>query len=74
MSLDGQIIIIYAGTNGFADQVPLEQMRAWEVALLRFMERSYPEVGRDIIEKKRLTDENTARLRSALDAFKETWQ
>jgi F-type H+-transporting ATPase subunit alpha len=74
MSLDGQIIIIYAGTNGFADQVPLEQMRAWEVALLRFMERSYPEVGRDIIEKKRLTDENTARLRSALDAFIETWQ
>jgi F-type H+-transporting ATPase subunit alpha len=74
MSLDGQIIVIYAGTNGFADQVPLEQMRAWEVALLRFLERSYPEVGRDIIEKKRLTDENTARLRSALDAFKDTWQ
>ncbi len=74
MSLENQIIIIYAGTNGYADQVPLEQMRSWEVALLRFMERSYPEIGRDIIEQKRLTDENTPKLRSALDAFKASWQ
>ena len=74
MSLENQIIVIYAGTNGYADQVPLEQMRAWEVALLRFMERSYPEIGREIIEKKRLTDEATPKLRDALEAFKASWQ
>jgi F0F1-type ATP synthase alpha subunit len=35
MSLENQVIVIFAGTNGFADKVPLEQMRAWEVELLR---------------------------------------
>ncbi len=74
MSLENQVIVIYAGTNGYADQVPLEQMRAWEVALLRFMERSFPEIGRDVIENKRLTDENVQKLRSALDSFNATWQ
>ncbi len=74
MSHENQIIVIYAGTNGYADQVSLEQMRTWEVSLLRFMERSYPEIGRDIFEKKRLTDETTPKLRAALEAFTASWQ
>ncbi|MCI0518639.1 MAG: F0F1 ATP synthase subunit alpha [Chloroflexi bacterium] len=73
MSLANQVTVIFAGTQGFADNVPLERMRAWEVALLRFMETSYPEIGKDIEEKKRLTDETQASLRSALEAFAQTW-
>jgi F-type H+-transporting ATPase subunit alpha len=74
MSLENQVIVIYAGTQGFADRVPLDRMRAWEQALLRFMETSHPEVGRDISEKKRVTDENIAALRAALEEFTHTWQ
>jgi F-type H+/Na+-transporting ATPase subunit alpha len=74
MSLENQIMVIYAGTNGYADQVSLEQMRTWELALLRFMERSYPEISRDIIDQKRLTDENTSKLRGAFEAFQASWQ
>jgi F-type H+-transporting ATPase subunit alpha len=74
MSLENQVIVIFAGTQGFADQVPLDRMRAWEQALLRFMETSHPEIGRDIAEKKRITDENVAALRSALEEFTLTWQ
>jgi F-type H+-transporting ATPase subunit alpha len=48
-------------------------MRPWELALLRFMETSYPEIGKDIAEKKRITEENMAKLRSALDAFTSTY-
>jgi F-type H+-transporting ATPase subunit alpha len=73
MSLENQIIVIFAGTNGFADKIPLDQMRAWETGLLRFIEASYPEIGRDIAEKKRITDETQASLRSALDAYNATW-
>jgi F-type H+-transporting ATPase subunit alpha len=68
------IMVIFAGTQGFADKVPLERMRAWEQSLLRFMETSHPEIGRDIAEKKRISDENIAALRSALDEFAHTWQ
>jgi F-type H+-transporting ATPase subunit alpha len=73
MSLASQISVIFAGTQGFADNVPLERMRAWEVALLRFIDTSYPEIGKDIEEKKRLTDETQAVLRTALEAFSQTW-
>jgi F-type H+-transporting ATPase subunit alpha len=74
MSLENMIMVIFAGTQGFADKVPLERMRAWEQSLLRFMETSHPEIGRDIAEKKRISDENIAALRSALDEFAHTWQ
>ncbi len=73
MSLESQVMVIYAGTRGFADQVSLERMRAWEQALLRYMETSHPDVGKDIAEKKRITDENEPRLRSALEAFGSVW-
>jgi F-type H+-transporting ATPase subunit alpha len=74
MSIENMVMVIYAGTQGFADQVPLDRMRAWEAALLRYMETSHPEVGRDIAEKKRITDENITALRSALDQFTQSWQ
>jgi len=74
VSLSNQVITIYAGTNGYADGVPLERMRAWETALVRFMETSYPEIGKDIAEKNIIVEETEQKLRIALDAFKSTWQ
>jgi F-type H+/Na+-transporting ATPase subunit alpha len=74
MSVENQVIEIFAGTQGYADKVPLDRMRAWEADLLRFMDSSNPEIGRDIAEKKRLTPENEQKLREALDAFSVTWQ
>ncbi len=74
MSLENQIIVIFAGTNGFADAVPVERMRAWEVALLRYMDNSHPEIGKEIAEKKQITEDTETRLRAVLDTFKTTWQ
>jgi F-type H+-transporting ATPase subunit alpha len=74
MSLENQVMLIYAGTQGFADKVPLDRMRAWEVSLLRYLETSHPELGKDVTEKKRLTDETMAKLRVALESFNNTWQ
>jgi len=73
MSLENQVVVIYAGTNGFADGVAIERMRAWETALVRYMETSHSEIGRDISEKKRITDDNETKLRAALETFKSTW-
>ena len=74
MSLENQVLVIFAGTQGYADKVPLDRMRAWETALLRYLEASYPEIGKDIAENKRITDETMAKLRSVLDSFTSTWQ
>jgi F-type H+-transporting ATPase subunit alpha len=74
MSLQDQVIVLFAGTNGYADQVPLTNMAQWQTDLLKFMEASHPEVGRDITEKKMITDSNRASMIKALDAFRHTWQ
>ncbi len=74
MSLDDQVVVIFAGTQGYSDKVSLERMRAWETALLRFMQSSYPEISKDIAVNNRITDETMPKLRSALDAFTSTWQ
>ena len=74
MSLADQVIVILAGTNGMADQVPVDRMATWQVDLLRFMESSHPEIGREIGEKKIITDENRGRLMEALQTFRDTWR
>jgi F-type H+-transporting ATPase subunit alpha len=74
MSLADQVIVLFAGTNGYADQVPVGSMAQWQADLLKFMDTSYPEIGRDITEKKMITDSTRASMAKALDAFRHTWQ
>jgi F-type H+-transporting ATPase subunit alpha len=74
MSLSDQVIAMFAGTNGYADQVPVGSMAKWQGDLLRFMESSYPEIGRDITEKKAINDSARSNMIKALDAFRNSWQ
>ncbi len=74
VSLANQVMTIYAGTNGFADDVPLDRMREWEEALSRYLETSHPEIGRVIEEHGRLADDTEEKLRTALDSFRSTWR
>ena len=67
------VMALFAGTNGFADSVPIDRMKKWESDLVRYMDRSHPEVGKDIAHNKRITEETEKKLRSALDSFKSTW-
>ena len=73
-SLKDQVIIMFAGTQDFATEVNLEDMRRWEVELLRYMETSHPAIGKAITDEKRITDDTEAKLRQALETFKSTWQ
>jgi F-type H+/Na+-transporting ATPase subunit alpha len=63
----------FAGTNGYADNVPLEKMGQWQADLIRYMATSHPEIGKDILAKKAITDENRAALTKALDGFRAGW-
>lgn len=74
ISLESQVIAIFAGTNGYADSVSLDKMARWQADLLKFMESSFPEIGRDIGQNNRITDENREKLTMALDTFRNTWQ
>jgi F-type H+-transporting ATPase subunit alpha len=74
MSLAEQVILMFAGTNGYADKVPLGKMSEWKSDLLKYMESSYPEIGNVITEKKVITDANRENMTKALDAFIRGWQ
>jgi F-type H+-transporting ATPase subunit alpha len=74
MPLENQVMVIFAGTNGYADSVPLERMKKWESDLIRNLMISAPEVGKDIAEKKQITPETEQKLRAALAVFQSTWQ
>ena len=74
MSLPDQVILLFAGTNGYADQVPLGKMAEWQADLLKFMGTSYPDVGKDIVDSNRITDASRENLAKALDAFRNSWQ
>jgi F-type H+/Na+-transporting ATPase subunit alpha len=73
VSLENQVILIYAGIHGYADVVELGRMREWESALVRFMASSHPEVGRAIADEQRISDDLEGKLKSALETFKSTW-
>jgi F-type H+-transporting ATPase subunit alpha len=74
VSLENQVMVIYAGTRGFTDAIPVDKVRAWEAAFIRFMETSHPEIGKDIAEKKQITPDTEARLREAIKEFNSGWQ
>ena len=74
VSLEHQVVVIFAGTNGFADNVPVEKMRQWENDLKKYMDASHPGIGKDITEKKAISPDAEKKLRDALAAFKTSWQ
>ncbi len=74
MDVEDQIIVLFAGTNGYADGVPIERMREWEQDLLKYIATSHPEVRKAISEQKVLTEEIQQKLREALNTFQMTWQ
>jgi len=74
MEFEEQVMVLLAGTSGYADHVPVENMRQWETDLLRFMAASHPEIGKEIIEKKALDDDLRSRMAKAFETFASTWQ
>jgi F-type H+-transporting ATPase subunit alpha len=74
VSLENQVMVMYAGTRGFTDNVPVDKMRAWESAFVRFMETSHPDLGKDIEARKTIAPETEARLKEAIQEFMAGWQ
>lgn len=74
VSLENEVIVLFAGTNGYADAISLERMREWELDLIRYVNSGYPEIGKDIAERKQITKENEQRLRQAIEAFNLSWK
>jgi F-type H+/Na+-transporting ATPase subunit alpha len=70
LPVEKQILIIFAGTSGFLDELPQEECAAFEAALYDFVESSYPAVLQQIASKKQLDEPLRAEAKKALEEFK----
>ena len=66
-----QILIIFAGTNGYLDDIPVDKCRAFEASLYSFLDTSKPDLERKIVERKELNDELKNEVHSALREAKQ---
>jgi len=72
-SLSRQVIAIYLGTAGHLDNIPTIEIKRFQEAFLKQIEKEYAELSRSIDKEKTLTDEITKQLDTAVKEFKENW-
>ena len=70
LAVERQIAIIFAGTQGLLDDMPVDQIRSFEEFLFGFLDRKHGQVLSDVANKKELTDELRATLAAAIEAAK----
>jgi F-type H+-transporting ATPase subunit alpha len=70
LPVEKQIVVIFAGTNGYLDDLDVEACLDFEQALYEFMDTAYPAVGQQLVAKKQLDDSLRLELRKMLDEFK----
>jgi F-type H+-transporting ATPase subunit alpha len=69
LPVERQIALIYAGTNGYLDNIAVSEVRAFETELYRFIETRAPQVFTNIVEKKILDDPLKAELDAVVKEF-----
>ena len=73
MSVERQVIIIYAGTKGYLDRHPTNRLGAYEQQLTDFLAKKYPEISTTIVSSGKMDDELLAKLEKALKEFDGTF-
>ena len=73
LAVENQVAILWVVTNGYLDDVPAARVRDFEARFYRFLEAERPEVLTSLAAKLALDDEIVDSLRSAAEAFKETF-
>ena len=71
VDVEKQVLILWAATNGFTDDVAIEDIRNFETELLSFIENSHPGIMQELREKKQITPEMQKDLEQSLQDFKD---
>ncbi len=69
LSVEKQILIIYAGNRGFLDGISVDRIHDYENNLIEFFERDHPELVKEIAEKKEISPELDEKIEAAIKAF-----
>ena len=73
LAVEQQVAILYAVTQGYIDDVPVDSVRDFEAQFHKFLKIQKKDLMKQIAEKKELTEEIEAQLKSAIEEFKKSY-
>ncbi|HZL04787.1 MAG TPA: F0F1 ATP synthase subunit alpha, partial [Coriobacteriia bacterium] len=73
MPVEDQVVAIFAGTKGYLDELPVEDVLRFRDELIGFVHSAYPEIGSAIVSEKVLSDATSEKLASAVKEFAESF-
>ena len=74
MSLDKEVMILYAVNNGDLDELPIDRCQEFEQRFLSYIDAARPEIGRSIVETGDLKEDIEEALKTAIQEFKATFE
>ncbi len=74
MPVEKQVAIIFAGTSGLIDDIPVPQVRDFEAQFLKYLESMHPDLLREIREKRELTSDREEEIKRSVDDFKKIFR
>jgi F-type H+-transporting ATPase subunit alpha len=73
LKMEEQVVVIWAGTNGYLDRLPLNKVRAFEDGLLSLLRGKNSDILNTIRESRDLSDDTAAKLKSAVEGYAKTF-
>lgn len=74
LPIERQVVVIFAGSKGYMDDIPADKVTKFEAELYPFIESRYPQIFEDIHAKKMIDKEGEELLKKALAEFKSTFK
>ena len=72
MAVADQVLTIYAGVNGFVDDVPVNKIKQFEEDLVRYFSEHHPQLKKDIVSKSKIDEAFATELKQMIATFKHT--
>ena len=72
MPVEQQVMVIFAVTNGYLDEIPVSEIRAWEKGFLEWVPAQFPQVVERLRSERALSKENEGDLRRAIEQYNQT--
>jgi F-type H+-transporting ATPase subunit alpha len=71
MPVADQVLSIYAGVNGYLDDVPIDKVQQFEADLLHYVQQHHPELKKELASIGKIDDKVAGRLKEIIAAFKQ---
>jgi F-type H+-transporting ATPase subunit alpha len=69
VAVERQVLVVFAGTNGYTDKLPVDSLKEYEHELRRYVDDKHPDIWEDLRKTRDIGDELKQKIERALKAF-----